>query len=704
MADQWQMESSRILEYEKDRDRLAMAIDQHLAYARERKMNRALQWFRNAAFLAGQHLDVFRYRNGQFTQDAVIIPPRFQDVMSPQMVDNHIIRIVQANIAELTGMNPYPAIEPASLSPDDQDLATIGQLALQVLWEDPLRVPEKLRLMLGYLCICGTAGVETYFGQLDSVEERMKIGKVKIPDIVSGGEIDDWGETGETEWVQREGIRLRVWSGFHIDVNPDATSDPDSLMWVCRTTFEDVQLMKRMFDQKGPGYHPEALAKVGPQECTDDPLWHWEQTKDLVDSPSTELPVTLERGARRTLANCCRVRMIDCRPNTDHPMGRTIVQIAGQVVYDGPSRSWSEEYPEDWTPMEISRWWTLPGRFEGIPLISKLVPLQKRINALHALIRLSRQHMGIGAWLLPKACSVPEGFIGPMPGQNIPYRFGPRGEKPERVEFQPLTEDIWRELDMCVASMERLGGIASAQLGANVSASALRSGTMLDFGQRQALQSKSALMLDFEGFVGRLAGRILKQVSLHLKDNPELLRRVSVAARDLGDLAMERYTSLDLRDNVRVRIDIRSQMLQTPEARKEAAATFLQFTGQKGLSPSQLARVASIMGLSELEGEVSAQYKRARRMVERVLQGDVASAVVLEGVDDPGLFAEVVRDGMLSERATAAPLEVKQALSALMDAYSEQMARRASMQASVIAQAQNSAPVASPGAPGQTGA
>ena len=162
MAEPWQMESARILEYEKDRDRLSQAIDQHMQYAMERKRNRALQWFRNAAFLAGQHLDVFRYRHGQFTQDAVVIPPRFQDVMSPQMVDNHILRIVQANIAELTGMNPYPEIEPASLSPDDQDLATIGQLALQVLWEDPLRVPEKLRLMLGYLCICGTAGIETY--------------------------------------------------------------------------------------------------------------------------------------------------------------------------------------------------------------------------------------------------------------------------------------------------------------------------------------------------------------------------------------------------------------------------------------------------------------------------------------------------------------------------------------------------------------
>ena len=51
MAD-WPIESARVLEYEKDLDRLSEAIDMHLNQARERKWSRALQWFRNAAFLA----------------------------------------------------------------------------------------------------------------------------------------------------------------------------------------------------------------------------------------------------------------------------------------------------------------------------------------------------------------------------------------------------------------------------------------------------------------------------------------------------------------------------------------------------------------------------------------------------------------------------------------------------------------------------
>jgi hypothetical protein len=702
---QWPIESARVLEYESDLDRLGQAIELHMNQARERKWSRALQWFRNAAFLAGQHHDTFKYKQGgTFTQDTVVIPPRMQDVMSPHMVDNHVLRIAQANIAELTGMNPFPVVDPASLSPDDQDLAKIGELILNVLWEAPLRVPEKLRVLVAYLEICGTAAAETYFSELNSVEERMKLELREIPNLISGKTVQDWVESvDKTEWTYKQGLRLNIWSGFHLDVNPDATSDPDTLTWVCRTTFEDVELMKRMFDRDEKNYHPDALKGLGPSEYSDDALWHWEQLKDLVDSPTSDTPVTLERNSRRSLAGCTRVRMIDTRPNLEAPMGRTIVSVGGKVVYAGPSRSWSQAYPERWTPMRIARWWTLPGRFEGIPLISPLIPLQKRVNALDCLIRINRQHMGVGAWLLPKACKVPEGLIGPFNGQNITYNFGPRGEKPERVPFLPLTADIWEERAGCVSSMERLGGIASSQLSTATSPSALRAGVMLDFAQRQALQSKSAVLLDFEAFVGGLAQDILQEVARNMGDDPELLRRVSVAARELGDLAIERYTTLDLRDNVRVKIDLRSQMLQTPEAKKEAAATFLQFAGQ-GMSPVERAKVATIMGLDEIESQASAQWKRARRMVERVLQGDVSAAVALEGVDDPGLFGEVVRDAMLSERATTAPMEVKRALQSLMDAYSEQIRAKAATMASVIAeQAQNSSPVASPPPGGQNG-
>ena len=700
--EQWPIESARVLEYETDLDRLGQAIELHLNQARERKWSRALQWFRNASFMAGQHHDTFKYRmGGQFTADTVVIPPRLEGVMSPHMVDNHVLRIVQANIAELTGMNPYPNVEPASLSPDDADLAKIAELALSVLWEYPLRVPEKLRMLVAYLSVTGTAAAETYFSELDAVEERLKLERRDIPDLISGKTIQDWVETDSTEWAQKQGLRMKIWSGFHLDVNPDATSDCDTLTWVCRSTFEDVELMKRMFDRDESNYHREPLKGLGPSEYADDALWHWEMLKDLVDSPSSDTPVALERGSRRTLAGCTRVRMIDTRPNLAFPMGRTLVSVGGKVVYAGPSRSWTQAYPERWTPMRIARWWTLPGRFEGIPLISPLVPLQKRINALDCIIRLNRQHLGVGAWLLPKACKVPEGLIGPFSGQNITYNFGPRGEKPERVEYPIMPADIWEERGGCVASMERLGGIAGSQL--QSSPSALRAGVMLDFSQRQALQSKSAVLLDFEAFVGGLAQDILQEVARNMPDDPELLRRVSVAARELGDLAMERYASLDLRDNVRVKIDLRSQMLQTPEAKKEAAGLVLQFGGQN-MTPVERAKVAAIMGLDEIESQSSAQWKRARRMVERVMQGQIDAAVVLEGVDDPALFGEVVRDAMLSERAEVAPMEVKQALQSLLDAYSQQLQARAASMATMIAeQAENSTGVATPAPAGQNG-
>jgi hypothetical protein len=83
----------------------------------------------------------------------------------------------------------------------------------------------------------------------------------------------------------------------------------------------------------------------------------------------------------------------------------------------------------------------------------------------------------------------------------------------------------------------------------------------------------------------------------------------------------------------------------------------------------------------------------------------VEFAVPLDGVDEPGIFAEVVRDAMCTEKATTAPMEVKRALQALLDTYSEQLQRRAqTMAAALASQAQNSNTVATPAQPGQTGA
>lgn len=663
----YEITSSRVLEYEKDAEALNKAISHHLNNADQLKWRRALSWFRNINFYAGNHYDTFRYSGNGLVQSGVTIPPQFQSVLSPTLVDNRIIKAVQYNISSLTSFNPTPQITPASLSPDDAAQARISALILKILWERPLSIPAKLREAVLNALITGTSALEVTFGPLNVLEERLKKLKVKTSDIL-GQERESLVDSDESEWVHRDGLKVNVYSGFHLDFNPDASVSPDSLSWVCRSTYEDATLIKRLFDCDDEYYLPQNLEKIKGGEGSNHPLWYAERIKGLVDGEGSNF-----NFENRVPEQTVLVRYIDTLPNEEFPLGRTLIQAGGQLVYAGKGRACSEKYRERWHPYSFFRWNVMAGRFEGSALITELVKHQKRINALDSLIRLSREHNIIGGWFIHKRHKVPEGFIGGSPGQNVTLHGDATTPPPARIPHQVLPSDIWEERALHAGQIDSLAGIVNAGAEAPEAQSALRSGNMLAFFERQASAAKSATMREFEESIDHLGQNILIEANLHMADNAELRRRVLVAARNESDLAIERFNTLDIRDNIHVSLDIRAQQSQTPEAKKEAASLFLQYAGQQ-MSPVERAKIAQMMGLDEIDTQTSPDYTKASTMVERILQNDVSAAgLSLDGVDDPVIFSQVIRQALLSEKAVTASKDAKEALLALFEKYKSQI-------------------------------
>ena len=659
--------SYRSLEYEEDAEKLNNAITLHMKNADDLKWPKAIEWFRNASFLAGNHYDHFRWTGHSLQQSTPTVPSRFLPTLAPQQIDNCIFRAVQSNISSLTGFNPTPRITPASLTADDRDLAKIGGLLIKLLWERPLRVPARLREAVLYAMLTGTAGLEVSFGELNSVESRLKKKKVKVPGIL--GDFDEeLIDSDEIEWIYRNGLKINVHSGFHIDVNPDANVSSDSLTWVCRSSYEDITLIKRYFDRDEKFYLPENARKLQGGEAPNHPLWYWERIRSIVDSGEH----TTRAPDNRVPTQSVLVRYIDTLPNLEFPLGRTLVQAGGQLVYAGPGRACSEKYKDRWHPYNFIRWGSIGGRFDGTALITELVKHQKRINVLDCLIRISRQQMTIGGWLIPKSAKIPDGFVGGVPGQNVVFNDRQGAPLPTPIPYHPLPADIWQERAIHVGAIDRMAGIVNAGSEAFGAQSGLRSGSMLSFFERQATSAKSAILRELEDSIDDLAQNILIEANLNLNKMPELRRRLLVAARNESDLAIERFEELDIRDNIHVTLDIRAQQSQTPEAKQEAAGLFLQYAG-KNMSPVERAKIAQLMGLDEIDTQVSNQYLRAQRMVERILQGDTSFALSLEGVDDPVVFSQVIRDALLTEKALTASKEVKEALMILLEEYKAQL-------------------------------
>lgn len=680
--------SPRAVEYESDIEKLNSIITTQMENADNERWTRAISWFTNASFLSGNHWDSWRWNGRSLSNDGEqLLHNRWRNLFTPKQSNNAILRAVEHNVSTLTSMNPTAKIEPATDHPEDESDARVASRLIDVLWEEPLRIPQKLRDMVRYLCICGSAAIELRYTQLEVPEEVEKT-QTETVELDDGTTEEVEVPTGDFVWRWRQGLQSKVWSAFHINVNPDATDDYDTVSWICVSSYEDPTYIRRRYNRSDPGFRPEGLknmAIVGEEAST--PLWYWEEMKDLLDSASgsgvTRIFTTEGHDEQRPRV---LVRRIYTRPNADKfPMGRLIVQAGGEIIYSGPSDVWTEERPERWHPFSLFRFWTMPGRFFGKPLISELTGLQRRVNAIDAIMEVNRAYLGVGSMMIPSTCKVPEGYAGPLPGQVLTYRPDPRGLRPERINYQPLPGDILNERTLVLAEMDQISGINTApQLGP--APSAVRSESMVRFYQQSAMASKSAMMLDYEASIQQLIEDILRLADRHLRDDRDILRRLSASARGESIAAVKRFQDHALSDNVHVSIDIQAQAQQSPEAKRQSALELMQFSGGN-LSMAQVAKLAKVMGLDELEMESTPMFERARMVVEQVMAGNIEWAEPMR-MDNPDIFISVLEEVMAQPRYLESDPEIIRTLDSLYTHYTQQAQARAQAQAPAMAAAQ----------------
>src|SRR5574338_1491695 len=624
-----------------EREELASVVCHWAKAIETQQWPRALQYFQNYAFLVGQPYIQFQFDGSSVTTALPRGALRHAMLHIPKVVCNYIIRPFEANVSMFTEVKPFPQVSPRSDSPEDEDASKLSEVVLQVLWEDPLRMPEKLRLLAGMVLLTGTAAAEVTYSEGDSPLIKPKK-ETKVVDDEILGQIEVEEEVDEDDVTFLKEFNVNLYNAFQILPDPAATSDPDSLTWIMTCTYQDKGWVREHFNRDEEGFFPENLDKMTGGDTTS-PLYWCERIKDLVDSPNETFAGLVGSATSGTGVSSTDVimRVVDCKPNRCYPQGRTLIVAGGQLVYAGPSRAWSEKYPKRWTTLTMFRYWTMPDRFWGIPLLTELIPLQRRVNAIDSLVQLDRQQLALGGWLLPNTARIPDGFIGSVPGQNVPYHVSHTGAKPERIPNEPLPQQLLIERETMVAAIQEISGMNQIMMG-NTPAN-VRSGAMLDFLKRQALQSKSAIFQNFEEGLERLAQNILIEVATNLEEeDSDLTQRIQVAAREHSGLAIQAFTGADLRDNTVVELDISSKMMTSPEAKQETAQSILQYYGQN-VTPIQFNRIAAAMGIEEFAREENLHVTRARRMISLIKAGHLEAGLTIPGVDNPAIFAEVFR-------------------------------------------------------------
>lgn len=627
------------------------------------KWPRALGWFTNYAFLDGNHYPNFRWNETTLDWDNPKIQEIPADSFIPKTSDNRCVQPVQHNVSLLTRIRPEPRIEPNSTSPFDIDAAGLGETLLSgVLWERT-GIPEDLEAVAHHLCCCGTTAMETIFDETDFpiITEEMKT--VTRKSEITGEPTRVDVATGRDAVTFKREIQNRVWTAFEIDPDPGATDDPKSHSWFVRSGYADIDWIRDRFDRDDEYFLPDNLKHIPEDSSVSSPLYWKERLKDLLDSPNgwyglTTWPYNTAGGFA---PNQTCFRFFDVKPTKYHPRGRTMITAGGVMIYCGPSRSWHEDYAWRWHPYSFGRYWRIPGRFWGMPLLSELVPLQRRINSIDALLQINREYIGLGQWLIPGACKVPDGATSGMAGQEIRYRITPTGQKPERIKHEPLPGDVYQERAMVERQMREIAGMQSSLEGK--APSGIRAAQMLEFLKNQMTEQNAPLLHMVERMVEGVAQNMLIEAAINYDEpDQELTNLIRVAARNSNhDLqSIDLFLGSDLRDNTHVKIDMVSSLLQSPEAKKQLAIEFMQ-ANQNSLSQAERAIVARILEFDEFDRQVAPQYEAATRMIAMIEAGRPEALSPAE-FHDAQIFSDAFQEALLRSRVKDHPAEVQDAL------------------------------------------
>jgi hypothetical protein len=659
-------------------------LNHHVKECETAKWPHALRWFTNFSFLLGNQYGGFVWNstsNNLSLVNASDTVPLTGGIEAsiPRSVDNKLIRPHENLISMFTEIRPRPRVSPQSESPEDTDAAALAEIVVDLKWEE-LGMPRHMRATASMLSVTGTAIAETFYGQRGipvAIEDDEP--QTEMVEDVTGEEVEVEREARpEEEGEYRSDCQNILLSPFHFSSDPGATEDPKSLVWYYYHYFADRGWVAENYCDKSreDGYLLEGgIEEIPETSGTDFALYWWERIKDLVETPEgfAQLSSRVGNATGGFAPNQTLLRVWGVAPSSAYPKGRTFVQAGEKLIYaKDEAPGYHEDFPERWHRLSICRFWTIPGRFWGMPLLSELLPLQKKINAIDSLVQINREYMTLGQWLIPEQCKVQDGALGGLPGVPISYMANAAGAKPEKVRHESLPGELIAERELAERSIERLSATES-MLSADAPSS-MRSAAQMDINQRMLRQSKSPTLQDFGEYCESITTNLLIETQIHMQTQDDAFsQRVVAAARDReSHLAIATFVGADIRGNVNVSIDIATELMKTPEAKQERAAQALQYVG-KDLSPADRIKALTLMGLDEFAAQDSSDYKHAKRMVALITNGQ-AEAVGPNPfqIDNPTIHMQVFKQELQSDRMVQYDDQTRNALMMIYLHYREE--------------------------------
>lgn len=611
----------------KEREEVERAGVFHLKRIDQRKWPVGLQGFENFSYLHGNTRTRWYYSGNQGFgfhhfggQDASPF-----DNLVAKSADNKLIRPVESVVSMLTAGDFMGRVTADTDDPADETTAEVANELLRLTWDAALQMDDRSSELAAGGCIMPYGALEVTRGPtwipIEVEKTRTEIRHDPVLDedleveVPHGTEVEFYPD-----------FQCQYRSYYEITPDPHATSE-SNMKWVVRTTYEDRDWIKDVFLKADlPGkFYPDAIANVKESaRWAESILFWWRRFQDIIPSPQYYFhgDGTVAGDIGKAPPNELMFNVIDVRPTSTFPQGRTLVFVEDSLLYDGPGRSWSRRYPWRWHPYAFWGWFKTPGRFDCTPLLSQIIPHQKKINSIDALVQANRELVSLGQWLIPEHSEVPEGTFSGIPAQEVRYNDMPGHSKPEKIDNPPLPQDLWAERQFMERSIEWIAATGTSDPG--VAPSAMRSGAQMQMQNRDRLAAKTPMIRRFQRALVVVAQNVLIDAQLALEaGDPAIRERLAQAMRNLPEAAFGDFATLSVADTHNIDIDLVSQQMLTPEAQAQMAIEFWQFSGGQ-VTPAERAGILRKLNMDDMvvqQEHASVTY--IRRLISRIKDGKI---------------------------------------------------------------------------------
>lgn len=663
---------------------------------------RAVQWIENILFSAGRHYvdDILVSRlTRDSNNDQSIVNEATRSI--PRPVNDMLGRFTETNIALLTENRPRPRVTPKGDRTEDIDRAELSEWVLEYLWEQ-LDMPELHREIARLILHCGVCWMEICHDptvprpiatpETQKSEKSFITGPdgqpvtVPVPRDVPVRD-PETGDLRYTQDVTYGDVTAKVISPFEMHLPVTHWWNGDDMDWVMREYYTPISSLKDKYDDKRKmgltkkkGWHLDRLDKVGTENVRNLPIWWWERLSDLVEGPGPFIYVgTPEQWEGYTV-----VRIFDRKPSPKWPRGRTVIVAGGQVIYDSPkeigARAYDPRWPDRWHPYVRFRWESMMGSVYGRSLVSKLLPKLKRVNAIDTTLIMWRRTVPIAAWIAPKGSHVVEDQWYGMPGGV--FEYDPRltaGKSPEPVFPPEYPRTALEERQMQIAEMESIAGTEEILRGQRPAG--VTSAVMLDVLRKQALASRSSILQTWDESLQCEGTIMLQEVIKNVRNDPRYVENLKILAREKQSTrTIQKFSGMDISDNVQVRVDTASLALVSKEARQQKMLEVLQYLPNiASVQPEIRSAILDELDLKEKIVPQGADIARAKRMLSWIRQGDF-DRVIPFPEDDPYVFYELFVAEMKSDAFFNLDEIQQKMVIALIDIYKQQIQFREEQQ------------------------